>query len=102
MVSGFLLRPMLVRYQSSAPISQLGPVGDRYFSVHTQTVRVAVLGEYVMVWFAGGDAHTSPFAGLGHRLITWLPTRQSRFDSGGPLHYKHPWSIGKDICFSHR
>ena len=46
--------------------------------------------------------HTSPFAGLGHRLITWLPTRQSRFDSGSPHHYKHPSSIGKDICFSHR
>lgn len=36
--------------------------------------------------FQVGDVHTSPFAGLGHRLITWLPTRQSRFDSGSPHH----------------
>jgi hypothetical protein len=36
--------------------------------------------------FQVGDVHTSPFAGLGHRLITWLPTRQSRFESGSPRH----------------
>ena len=31
------------------------------------------------------DAHAGLFnAGLGHRLITWLPARQSRFESGSP------------------
>ena len=34
----------------------------------------------------GRVIHTSSFAGLGHRLITWLPTRQSRFESGSPHH----------------
>lgn len=54
-----------------------------------------VLGQ---VWIV----HTSPFAGLGHRLITWLPTRQSRFDSGSPHHHMLRSFAGKNICFSHR
>ena len=53
-----------VRVQSSAPkslnLSSLGSVGDRYFSVHTQTSRIAFLSEYVMVWFQVGDVRTSP------------------------------------------
>ena len=65
--------------------------------VYTQLSSASTLG-LGQVWIV----HTSPFAGLGHRLITWLPTRQSRFDSGSPHHHMLPSFAGKNICFSNR
>src|SRR5215218_5473529 len=70
------------------PSSPALEAGDRVFKSHHADQfafidpwrnRNAAVCKTVMSRGSTGRVIHTPFAGLGHRLITWLPTRQSRF-----------------------